>query len=450
MDNENPKKKFLVHINDEDYFAEAPLEQIPEVPPEQKKKFVVHIDDEAPFSEAEQQPQYKGEVYFTNRKPQKNTPAANTDASGAPQNGNTKKKAPVGLICLIFVAAFTAAFSLLGISCINDILAISRSEDTVTVNVPSNATTNEIIDVLADSGLVKQKAFCKLFYTAFDTVKNINKTKKPDPPVYLSGVYYVQKNMGLEGYLTEFKEIQQTNDTVTLTFQEGWTIFQMFERLEKFGVCSKDRLVESLKNTDFEHDFVADIQNNPDRTFKLEGYFFPETYEFFEESDPNSVIRKFLNEFENRWTDEYQARADELGMTRDEIMIIASIIQREAASTDQMALISSVIHNRLNHPVSWPTLGCDSTANYVNTYVAPNVSQSEAMNYEQNYNTYLTQGLPPGPICNPGEAAIKAALYPDDTSYYFFRHDKYGKIYMARTQAEHDANGNEVLRANSH
>ena len=114
-----------------------------------------------------------------------------------------------------------------------------------------------------------------------------------------------------------------------------------------------------------------------------------------------------------------------------------------------MSLISSVIHNRLNNSVSWPTLGCDSTANYIKNYVRPNVSSSDAIIFEQNYNTYYCQGLPPGPICNPGDDAIRAALYPDDTNYYYFRHDKYGEIYMARTQAEHDENGNKVLRANS-
>lgn len=253
--------------------------------------------------------------------------------------------------------------------------------------------------------------------------------------------------MGLEGYLTEFKEIQKTDETVTLIFPEGWTIYQMFDRLDKFGVCSKDKLIASLKGTTFEYDFVSKIPQNSSRTFTLEGYFYPETYEFYENSDPNSVIRKFLSESDKRWTDEYQAQADKLGYTRDEIMIIASIIQREAANTEQMGQISSVIHNRLNHAVSWPTLGCDSTENYIKTYIAPNDPAS--VNYEMPYNTYYSQGLPPGPICNPGDDAIKAALFPDDTDYYFFRHDKYGKIYMAKTQLEHDENGNKVLRANS-
>lgn len=459
MNNDSPEKKFQVHISDEDYLKPSELDSL--LPPLQpkKEKFVVHIeDDNIPVTESEL-PRNNGGIYFSNRKPVKQTlPEPIKDVTKqAPEAGKgssakkKKKKASrlTGVVCFCLVIAFTTVLSVIGISCVNDILAISRSDDLVTVNIPSDATTDEIIDILSENGLVKQKLFCKLFYNAFETVKNINKTKKPSPPNYLSGVYYLQKDQGLEGYLTEFKESQSANETVTLTFQEGWTVYQMFDRLEKFGVCSKERLLASLTGTEFEHEFLSSIPNNPNRTSKIEGYLFPETYEFFEESDPNSVIRKFLAEYEERWTEEYQQRADELGLTQDQIMIIASIIQREAASVDQMSLISSVIHNRLRHPVSWPTLGCDSTEDYIKNYVSENVSDSEAITYQQYYDTYSTQGLPPGPICNPGDSAIKAALYPDETGYYYFRHDKYGEIYMAKTQSEHDANGNKVLRANS-
>ncbi|MBQ8015485.1 MAG: endolytic transglycosylase MltG, partial [Clostridia bacterium] len=339
--------------------------------------------------------------------------------------------------------------SAFAISCINDILGLNRSEEEVTVNIPNDATTDEIIDILSDNGLVKQKTFCKIFYKAFTFVKNINKSKKPADPVYLGDIYYVQKNLGLEGYLTEFKEIAKTADTVSLVFPEGWTVYQIFDKIDEFGVCSKEELLASLGGADFDYEFIDSIANDPNRTFKLEGYLYPDTYEFYEESSANSVIRKFLDASENKWTDEYQAQCDSLGMTRDEILIIASIIQREAANTEQMGLVSSVLHNRLDHSVSWPLLGCDSTANYIKNYARHYVSPSQAIVYEQNYDTYISQGLPPGPICNPGNDAINAALFPEDTDYYYFRHDKYGDIYMAKTQAEHDRNGIEVLRVNS-
>ena len=419
----------------------------------EKKKFEVHIEDyDAPESFVDEQPKYKGEIYFSNRKPVKRNTSENRNSAPVKKTAQKKSKGHFNSFVAVFcsvVLVFTVALSAVAISCINDVLAITRSDELVTVNIPSDATTNEIIGILGDNGLIKQETFCKIFYTAMDWFKNLNKETKPGPPTYLSGVYYVQKNLGLEGYLTEFKEVRKSADTVSLAFPEGWTIYQMFDRLDKYGVCSKDKLIASLEGTAFENDFISEIPENSDRTFTLEGYFYPDTYEFYEGSDPNSVIRKFLSNSETRWTDEYEEQRKKLGYTRDEIIIIASIIQREAANEEQMGLVSSVIHNRLKRSVSWPTLGCDSTANYIKNYVADNVTQAEAINYEQKYNTYYVQGLPPGPICNPGDDAINAALFPDDTDYYFFRHDNNGQIYMAKTQSEHDSNGILVLKANS-
>lgn len=464
MNNENnnnfsgKKEPFKVNIEDDGFLNADALDKIVPAPIEiPKKKFEVKIeDDNLPLDFDDHTPQYKGEVYFSNRKPLRNQPSQQQPSAvpvkkPSAQKNNIKKKAfnsAIAVFCLV-VIIFTTTFSAIAITFINDVLALSRSEETVKVTIPQNSTTDSIIDILSDEGLVKQKSLCKIYFNLVDFLKNINKEKKPAAPVYLSGVYYVQKNMGLEGYLNEFKETQKTADTITLVFPEGWSIYQMFNKIEEFGVCSKEALLASITGTDFENEFIDGIPDDKRRTFKLEGYLYPDTYEFYEKSDANTIIRKFLERSDELWDEEDEARCVELGLTRDEVIIIASIIQREAADEDQMGLVSSVIHNRLNNSVSWPLLGCDSTANYISYYVAPNVSPTEAFTLENNYDTYTQPGLPPGPICNPGSDAIHAALYPDDTNYYYFRHDKFGKIYMARTQSEHDANGREVLRVNS-
>lgn len=454
MNNDENKKNdlFKVNIDDDDFMNPDELDNLFPTPMQSgRKKFEVHIDEDVPSLDFDEQPQYKGEIYFSNRKPVKPTTAA-APVEHSPRSKKKKKRiffsSAVSILCIV-VLIFTSAFSAFAISCINDIFAFSRSDEVVKITISDNLTTDEVIDILAENGLVKQKAFCKFFYNMFSLLKNFGKETEPDPPVYLSDVYYVEKNLGLEGYLSKFKGVQQSADTVTLVFPEGWTIYQMFDKIEEFGVCTKQELLASLKGATFNYDFIDEIPDNADRTFALEGYFYPDTYEFYEKSDANSVIRKFLDGSKSKWTEEYEKRRIELGLTRDEVITIASIIQREAANKEQMSLISSVLHNRLNHSVSWPLLGCDSTANYIKKYVSPNVTSAEAFNYEQKYNTYISQGLPPGPICNPGDDAINAALYPDDTNYYYFRHDKYGEIYMAKTQSEHDANAIEVLRANS-
>lgn len=450
----NKDNPFKVSFEDDGFLNPDELEKILPSEPS-KKKFEVHIEDDMPtFDVSDQQPQYKGEIYFSNVRPAKpvSTGQISDTHPRTLSTNQTKKKKTSKSVTAVFLAVvivFTSALSALAITCINDVLAIGRSDEVVIVTIPNESTTESIIDILEDEGLIKQKIFCNFYYDLINFVKNFNKEEKPAEPVYNGGVYYVEKNLGLEGFLMKFRETQKSADTITLVFPEGWTIYQMFDKIAEFGVCSKEQLFASLNEALFNYDFISEIPDDPDRTFKLEGYLYPDTYEFYEESDANSIIRKFLDASESRWTEEYEEQRIALGLTRDEVLTIASIIQREAADSSQMSVISSVIHNRLNHAVSWPLLGCDSTANYITKYVGPNVSYAQAIAYEQSYNTYYSQGLPPGPICNPGDAAIRAALFPSDTDYFYFRHDKYGKIYMAKTQAEHDQNGNEVLRANS-
>ncbi len=455
-DERNKDNLFKVTIEDDGFLNPDDLDKLvpPPVVQSDRKKFEVHIDEDVPSLDFDdQQPQYKGEIYFSNRKPVKAAPVSQPapEQSQVSRGKKRKKRAFNSAVAVLFIIVliFTGALSAFAITCINDVLALSRTDDTVTVTVPEGLTTDQVIDLLAENDLVKQKTFCKFYYNTITFLKNINKEKKPDEPTYISDVYYVEKNLGLEGYLSKFKGVQHTADTVTLVFPEGWTIYQMFDKISEFGVCGKNELLASLNGATFNYDFIEEIPDDPNRTFRLEGYFYPDTYEFYEKSDANSVIRKFLDGSKNKWTDEYEQQRVKLGLTRDEVLIIASIIQREAADEDQMGLVSSVLHNRINHSVSWPLLGCDSTANYIKRYISPNVTAAEAFNYQQSYDTYISQGLPPGPICNPGNDAIYAALFPDDTNYYFFRHDKFGKIYMAKTQAEHDRNGIEVLKANS-
>lgn len=456
--NNKQKKPFEVHIDDSDYMSPSDFDNLrPPVKP-QTPKFEVHIDDyDAPVTGVnDQQPRYKGEIYFSNtRPPRAAAPVQNEQipqVAAQPQKSTKKSKkrrrfqGGLLLFCII-VLIFTASLSAFGISCFNDVIPLNKkaSVETVKVEIPQDATTDEIIDILDQNGLIKQKLFCKVFFELASIFTD------PDEE-YLSGIYYLQKNLGLENYLYRFsgKSSSHEADTVTLVFPEGWTIYQMIDKLDEFNVCDKEELLASITGTNYEYDFIDEIGNISNRTFKLEGYFYPDTYEFYEKSDANSVIRTFLNGFENKWTDEYEERANELGLTKDEVLIIASIIQREAASKEQMYLISSVIHNRLDNASTFPLLQCDSTSNYINSYIAPNSSDSEAYLYDQYYNTYTAEGLPPGPICNPGDDAINAALYPDDTDYYYFRHDNNGKIYMASTQQEHDDNGVEVLKANSY
>lgn len=352
---------------------------------------------------------------------------------------NNKKAWVIVLICIV-CSIFISTYA---ISCMNDILAIRRnSENVVTINIPSETNTKGVIDLLKENKLIKHKYFCLVFAKAMD-FRDDN---------YLTGIYYLTESMGLENMLSTFKESPVTGETVSLAFPEGFSVDQIAEKLEKYGVCTKTAFYTTMRDVDFssEYTFIADEDNKDLRYHSLEGYLFPDTYEFYVGENAASVIRRFLDNFQSKWSDEYAAQAQKLGMSVDDIVTLASIIEKEAYGADQMPQVSSVLHNRLNKSGLYPTLQCDSTTAYINEYISKNVTDATALGkYTKNYSTYNCEGLPVGAICNPGNDAINAALYPASTNYYFFLHDNNKKLYLAANDAEHRANGIAALKANT-
>lgn len=226
--------------------------------------------------------------------------------------------------------------------------------------------------------------------------------------------------------------------TTRLTFIEGSTLSECFKLLDENGVASYDSLMNAAQNSDFSnYKIYSDIPEDENRCFRLEGYLFPDTYDFFLDEPAESVINRFLGNADVKITDEMRARATELGYTMDEIIIIASVIQAEGAFENDAATIAGIIYNRLEDGIK---LQMDSTYFYVEDDIASFVGEENKSPYKEIYDTYTCYGLPQGPVCNPGMFAINAALYPEETDYYYFCHDSDGKTYYAETYSEHIRN----------
>lgn len=364
-----------------------------------------------------------------------NTEKPQTDLSVLLKRGG--KTLATIMICVL-AAVLISSY---GISCANDVLAVRRdSENVVTVNIPADTDTAQAIKILKKNKLIKHKYFCMLFAKLMN-YRDDN---------YLTGIYYLTGSMGLENMLSSFKRPTLTGEVVQLTFPEGFNIDQIAEKLEKYEVCTAASFLTTVRDVDFssEYSFISQLDSKDKRYHVLEGYLYPDTYEFYIGENPSSVIRKLLDNFKSKWTEEYQARANELGMSVDDVITLAAIIEKEAYGDDQMPLVSSVLHNRLRQKGLYPTLQCNATKDYVDNYIAKNVADSVSLNsFNQNYNTYKCEGLPIGAICNPGDAAINAALNPADTNYVYFSHDKNKKIYLAATDAERIQNDFERSKA---
>lgn len=225
--------------------------------------------------------------------------------------------------------------------------------------------------------------------------------------------------------------------TVRITIPEGQSMTQIFEKLEAAGVASFDSLMDMAQNYDYSYyPLIGALPSNSNRCFTLEGYLFPDTYEFYVGEKPQDAIGRFLRGSKVRITSAHQQQAAQLGYSMNDVMIIASLIQREGSNPNEMSKVAAVIYNRLKAGMQ---LQMDATIHYIENNVKPYLS-GDINRYNQFYNTYRCSGLPAGPICNPGMRAINAALNPADVSYLYFCNDQNGNYYYADTLAEHEEN----------
>ncbi len=222
-------------------------------------------------------------------------------------------------------------------------------------------------------------------------------------------------------------------ETVRVTITEGMTLTQIFKKLEANGVCSFDDLMKTAESYDYSYYPLIAARPSNTRTFKLEGYLFPNTYDFYKNEKPQDAIGRFLRVGEKYITSQDRAKARAMGYSMDQILTVASIIEKEGANPNEVRKIAAVIYNRLEAGMQ---LQMDSGIYYIERSVKPYIS-GDVNRYNSLYNMYKCKGLPAGPICNPGARTINAALDPADVNYLYFCHDSSAKYYYADTYEEH-------------
>ena len=348
------------------------------------------------------------------------------------------------LVSILLIGTMIATYIVTGM---NDLLAINRTDDSViSVTIPANPTLDSVTEILVKNGIINEGGYFKMF---------ANMTKSSNE--FDQGTYELRKNMDYQAILTNLAGKSSRTDTVEVTIIEGMSVIEIADKLVEEGALSdKQQFLDLCASDKFDNDFdfIKSISNPGDRYYKLEGYLYPDKYEFYHNDDPLSIIYKFLNNFESKL---YEKQAfdgyeklysihkmiEKTGTSYnlDQILTIASIIQAEAANKEDMYIISSILHNRLSADVDMgvSNLSLDSTK-YYPYRTEKDLPATAGKNYKSKYDTYSLNGLPPGPICNPGNEAITAALLPYDTSYYYFCHDKDGQAYYASTIYEHEAN----------
>ena len=334
--------------------------------------------------------------------------------------------------------------------CAADVLAFGRPDKEVSVTITKEDTLDTIIEKLEDNGLIQYPWLFQLYADLSGAEEDI-----------VPGTFTLNTAYDYHALVNEMSSSASKREEVTVQIPEGYSCRQIFQLLEDKGVATVEELEEYAVDGDLgEYWFLEGLER--DGKYCLEGFLFPDTYNFYTNGGPEHALRKLLNGFENQFSQELQdqivllnqlltekmrANGDseefiaENQFTVRDVVIVASLIEKEAAHSLEMSNIASVIYNRL---FSW-----GSTPRYLNidaaiVYALDGKTDltTEDLQVESHYNTYTNTGLTPGPITNPGMASIKSALNPADTGYFYYVLDpETGEHIFSRTYDEHVAAG---------
>ena len=353
------------------------------------------------------------------------------EASIEPASGCLPKLifAVIILIVSCVLAAVISTFLL-------DVTGSTRNSSTVDVLIPEGANTEKVAGILEENGLIDNVTYFRIY----SRLTGADGKWQP-------GAFILQADMGFPT-LIETLQVSPPRETVTVMLREGLTVDEMAEILEKNGVCSMQEFLDAVQYGDFDYDFIHQIPTEEDndevvyRVYRLEGYLFPDTYEFYVGSKGETVVDKMLANFQSKLTADLLAQIEEQGWTLDEAITFASMVQGEGDTRENMDKVSRVLHNRLDPDSGFKTLELCSTRDYANEMAENDHFSSDVLH--QAYNTYKREGFPIGPIGNPGMDALLAALNPSEDATikkcYFFATDyKTMTTYFSKTFKEHQA-----------
>ena len=332
-----------------------------------------------------------------------------------------------GIMYFAFVICVSVVLACLVWMGASEMLALNKEDFTAVVTLPTSIFRSETVDTFDDAGKktgTKRITHADIGYVAdalkdaglieykwlFETFCKISKAETKVSP----GEYELKSSFDYRALIQNMRSGSSSTVTVKVTLPEGFRMRQIFRRLEEQNVCTFEELMDAAANYSFNYDFLD--ENELGRAERLEGFLFPDTYEFYVGMQASSAINKLLETFNRKLTAEMRAQAESLGLNIRDIVNIASLIEKEAANDTERPVISSVIYNRLN---AGGSLGLDSAI----LYPYPDHEgepTAEMIAADDPYNTRIYSGLPPTPICCPGLPSINAALYPQHTDYYYF------------------------------
>lgn len=343
-----------------------------------------------------------------------------------------------GLLRLMIQALKVAAILVLAVAVIFisqrilfhylDAASADNSSVPITVTISQDESVDSVAQNLHEDGLIRSSTYFKL------KMRLTNKDSK-----LKAGTFTLRKGMTVNEIIDALTSTDEDVKVVTVRFQEGWRADEYADKLAEVGLISTpDQFLDAIKKDDYNYDF---LQSRPGNA-SLEGFLFPDTYQFRADATPEDMINTMLENFNTKIPKDLRDRAQQLNLNFFQVLTIASIVEREAVVPSERPTIASVYYNRIKQDMP---LEADPTVQYAIGQPGgwwPAVTDPHQQGADSPYNTYTHPGLPAGPICNPSQASIEAALNPDKTDYLFFvaKDDGSGGHYFAKTLEEHNAN----------
>ena len=285
---------------------------------------------------------------------------------------------------------------------------LELSGTTVSVTIPEGAGTEDIANILKENDLISSVFGFKLT----SKLEGFDGT-------YKQGTYNVDTGM-TKRQIMELLQSGKVAQDLQLMIPEGYNVKQIAAKAEEIGICTAEEFINEVNTGTFDYEFLKDL---PDREYKLEGYLFPDTYFLADHMTAHDVIDLMLKRFDQMYTEEYQNAVKSSGHTLDEIVTLASMVEKEIKLPEERARAAGVMYNRLRDGI---TLGIDATVLYAVGKDTGELTQAN-LNIDSPYNTRKNYGLPLGPISNPGEASFKAALFPEEHKYLYYVVEAVGK-----------------------
>ena len=362
-----------------------------------------------------------------------------------PRKGRPKRKKGEGLLGIpnmLVTVVWLALIVAIGVTagrmlwvCAADVLAFGREDKPVTVTVYESDTMDDIIEKLYSNGLIRYRSLFKLYADISDAEEDI------DP-----GIYDLNTRYDYHALVKMMSTSSSRTVVEGVLIPEGYSCRQIFALLEEKRICTAQDLAAYAANGDLkDYWFLENVERGQE--YCLEGFLFPDTYDFYKNSTPREVLEKLLDNFDHRFDEEMRAQIETLNAnvtggdyTVREVAIVASMIEKEAAAPSEAPAIAGVIYNRLFNWEGTPAyLNIDASIVYALN--GKSDLTREDLQVDSPYNTYTHTGLTPTPISNPGLSSLRAALNPESHNYYYYvLNPETGMHTFSTTYEEHSAN----------